>query len=131
MKARIIAHNVIRCKKCGDILESFSVHDFKMCSCGNCAVDGGHNYLRRCGELDDWEDLSTFIEKEVVPKYKVGDCVIFTYPIDAFELKGKITSVDTYLYSMAIEYDIMLLSEEHLFKGIDEKHIVGIIPPPE
>ena len=28
------------------------------CSCGACAVDGGHDYLRRCGNLGDWEELS-------------------------------------------------------------------------
>lgn len=55
--ARII-RNAIRCKKCGDIIESKTVHDFKVCSCGACAVDGGHDYLRRCGNLEDWEELS-------------------------------------------------------------------------
>ena len=55
--ARII-RNAIRCKKCGDIIESQTVHDFKFCSCGACAVDGGHDYLRRCGNLEDWEELS-------------------------------------------------------------------------
>ena len=55
--ARII-RNAIRCKKCGDIIESKTVHDFKFCSCGACAVDGGHDYLRRCGNLEDWEELS-------------------------------------------------------------------------
>lgn len=24
----------------------------------SCAVDGGHDYLRRCGNLGDWEELS-------------------------------------------------------------------------
>lgn len=50
--------NRIRCKKCGDIIESKSVHDFKYCSCKSVAVDGGHDYLRRLGYLEDWEDLS-------------------------------------------------------------------------
>lgn len=53
-----IMRNVIKCKKCGDVIESCSVHDFKFCSCGSCAVDGGHEYLRRCGNQEDWEDLS-------------------------------------------------------------------------
>lgn len=38
----IIIENAIRCKKCGDIVESASVHDFKTRS-----ADGGHDYLRR------------------------------------------------------------------------------------
>lgn len=58
-----IIHNKIRCKKCGEIIESFSVHDFKFCGCGACAVDGGHDYLRRCGNIEDWEDLT---ETEVI-----------------------------------------------------------------
>ncbi len=53
-----IIRNAIRCKKCGEVIESKTVHDFKFCSCGSCAVDGGHDYLRRCGNLEDWEELS-------------------------------------------------------------------------
>lgn len=52
--------NKIRCKKCGDVIESKSVHDFKFCKCESVAVDGGHNYLRRLGEFEDWEDLSEY-----------------------------------------------------------------------
>ena len=53
-----IKTNKIKCKKCGDIIESTSVHDFKLCSCGTVAVDGGHEYLRRLGIEEDFEDLS-------------------------------------------------------------------------
>ena len=53
-----IIRNAIRCRKCGDIIESETVHDFRVCSCGACTVDGGHDYLRRCGTLEDWEELS-------------------------------------------------------------------------
>lgn len=56
-----IVRNAIQCKKCGDIIESVSVHDFKTCSCVNCSVDGGHEYLRRCAKsLDDFIELSEF-----------------------------------------------------------------------
>ena len=53
-----IIRNAIRCKKCGEVIESETVHDFKFCGCGSCAVDGGHDYLRRCGNREDWEELS-------------------------------------------------------------------------
>ena len=53
-----ITRNAIRCKKCGDVIESKTVHDFKFCSCGSCAVDGGYDSLRRCGNLGDWEEMS-------------------------------------------------------------------------
>ena len=56
-----IIRNAIQCKKCGDVIESVSVHDFKTCSYGACSVDGGHYYLRRCAKaLDDFIDLSEF-----------------------------------------------------------------------
>ena len=48
--------NAIKCKKCGDVIESVSVDDFKFCSFGACAVDGGQCYLRRCGYREDWEE---------------------------------------------------------------------------
>ena len=43
----MIIRNAIKCRKCGEVIESVSPHDFKTCSCGTCAVDGGHYYLRR------------------------------------------------------------------------------------
>lgn len=54
--------NRIKCKKCGTIIESKSVHDYRSCPCGACAVDGGQDYLRRTGDRKDWEELSV-IEK--------------------------------------------------------------------
>ena len=54
---RIIS-NKIRCRKCADIIESKYTHDYVSCSCGSCAVDGGYEYLRRTGELEDFEELS-------------------------------------------------------------------------
>lgn len=57
-----IIKNAIKCNKCGDVIESVSVHDFQMCSCGACGVDGGHDYLRRMGNREDWEELSKIEE---------------------------------------------------------------------
>ena len=51
-----ITRNAIQCRHCGDIIESYSVHDFKYCSCRSCAVDGGHEYLRRCFVTSPEED---------------------------------------------------------------------------
>lgn len=59
-----IISNKLKCKKCGDILTSTYTHDIKTCSCSSCTIDGGMDYLRRCGELDDWEDLSEVIETD-------------------------------------------------------------------
>lgn len=54
-----IIHNCIRCKLCGEVIESKSRHDFVTCRCGACSVDGGHTYLRRCFAAPDcYEELS-------------------------------------------------------------------------
>lgn len=58
---RIIS-NKIRCRKCGDIIESKYRHDFVRCKCGACAADGGKVYLRRVGNFADWEELSELEE---------------------------------------------------------------------
>ena len=63
-KTRIL-HNRIRCRGCGDVIESKSVHDWVCCSCysasqGSTGVfcDGGDAYLRRGGQLELIEELS-------------------------------------------------------------------------
>lgn len=62
----IILSNKIQCNKCGDIIESLSGHDFKYCSCGSVAVDGGRNVygMRRIGNPGDWADLSEITSEE-------------------------------------------------------------------
>ena len=58
-----IIENAIQCKLCGEVIESRHVHDFVQCKCGACAVDGGHDYLRRCfRDKDCYIDLSESIE---------------------------------------------------------------------
>jgi len=42
-----IIKNAIRCNICGDEIESKYRQNYVRCSCGACAVDGGHDYLRR------------------------------------------------------------------------------------
>ena len=39
--------NKIKCKKCGYVIESNSTNDYKKCSCGAVAVDGGKDYLKK------------------------------------------------------------------------------------
>ena len=52
-----------KCKLCGEVIESKHVHDFVQCKCGACAVDGGHDYLRRrFRDKDCYIDLSESIE---------------------------------------------------------------------
>ena len=57
-KKEEIINNKIKCKKCGDIIESKSINDYKRCSCGAVAVDGGKDYLKRMGNEENYEELS-------------------------------------------------------------------------
>ena len=44
----------VQCGACGDRIFSWSVHDFRECSCKKTFVDGGREYLRY-GGTDDFE----------------------------------------------------------------------------
>ena len=67
MKRRI-TKNAVKCKICGDKIESTYRHDFVTCSCGNVSVDGGHDYLRRAfRNRDEYIELS---ESEPVEEEK-------------------------------------------------------------
>jgi len=62
-----LKRNAIRCKTCGDVIESKTRHDHRRCSCGNVFVDGGLAYCRTGypneGKPEDWyEDLCEYEE---------------------------------------------------------------------
>ena len=65
-KDRKIKVNRIKCKFCGDIIESKHRHDFVECKCRKVAVDGGTDYLRRVfpkeiiWPTDAYEELSEY-----------------------------------------------------------------------
>jgi acetyl-CoA carboxylase beta subunit len=58
----VIKRNMVKCNKCGDVIESKHVHDFQTCSCDNVSVDGGHDYLRRC-----------FVDKESYTEMSISE----------------------------------------------------------
>ena len=57
---------MIKCNKCGDILESVYTHDFKTCKCGCCSLDVWKKYLSRSfiNSENDYTELSEVIEVE-------------------------------------------------------------------
>lgn len=73
MKVERIVTNKLQCHKCADIIESKHGHNFVSCSCGNIAVDGGKNYLRRVGNgISDrsYTDMSETYEVEIETEYE-------------------------------------------------------------
>ena len=60
-----IKSNKVQCNNCKDIIESTYRHDYKGCSCGNVAVDGGKDYLKRNWNSGcTWTELSEYEEEE-------------------------------------------------------------------
>ena len=47
----------IRCKKCLDEIESKFTWDFVTCKCGAISVDGGKDYFKFVGDLEDAERI--------------------------------------------------------------------------
>lgn len=61
-----IIRNSIQCKLCGAVIESTDRLNYVECKCGACAVDGGHDYLRRSfKEKDCYIELSKIEDVEV------------------------------------------------------------------
>lgn len=60
----IIISNQVECLLCGDKPFSAHHHDFKSCKCGNVAVDGGADYLKRTGKRETWKELSIVIAED-------------------------------------------------------------------
>lgn len=60
---KILKKNATRCNFCEDVIESTYRHDFKRCSCGKVAVDGGLDYIRR-GFTDSKNDYTELSEYE-------------------------------------------------------------------
>lgn len=65
MKYKKILVNRAKCNHCGWVIESQGRHHLNVCGCGRLYVDGGQEYLRRGGDLNNYEELSEFEEVEI------------------------------------------------------------------
>jgi hypothetical protein len=65
--------NAVKCKRCGDYIRSKNRHDYRTCSCGACAVDGGSLYMKRSGNLEDMEDMSVLFKDNSIPTNDKGE----------------------------------------------------------
>ena len=83
---KTLFYNSIYCKLCDDNIQSYHVHDYKHCKCGNAMVDGGLEYSRYgWGEDDSIIDFSMNIEDQpfsIIRQYyyrwnnRVGEYII-------------------------------------------------------
>lgn len=59
-----IKRNIIECLKCGDKIESCYTHDFKWCKCKSIFVDGGREYVRCGGDLNNMKCHTEYYDED-------------------------------------------------------------------
>ena len=59
----VVLVNKCQCARCLDIIESRHRHDFVQCKCGAIFTDGGTEYVRRGGEIENIIDMSETYEE--------------------------------------------------------------------
>lgn len=59
----VVVVNKCQCARCLDIIESRHRHDFVWCKCGAIFTDGGTEYIRRGGEIENIIDMSKTYEE--------------------------------------------------------------------
>ena len=57
-----LKRNIVTCGYCGEDVESTHRHDFKWCSCGKTAADGGTFYQKITG--DNWNTDNSVLEDQ-------------------------------------------------------------------
>ena len=136
----------VKCRSCGDIIQSTHVHDFVVCGCfknatdnQGIAIDGGSEYTRCLGNPGnflyedtngDWIHAPTQKEKPVEKDPKN----ILTHLVKAeldIEIEGVIENIIstsmtipgslTELPEREIEHDEIVVLYNYIIKGISEK----------
>lgn len=64
----MIIRNAAKCNKCGDVIQSVHRNDFVECECGSIFVDGGNEYMRAGGAMEDFTPLYVSTDKPYVPE---------------------------------------------------------------
>lgn len=64
-----IMRNRVMCYRCLETIESVHVHDYVTCKCESVAVDGGREYLKRCGDPEGYQELSLLVPEDVYARY--------------------------------------------------------------
>jgi len=65
----VVVVNKCQCARCLDIIESRHRHDFVQCSCGAIFTDGGTEYIRRGGKIENIIDMSETYEETFESKW--------------------------------------------------------------
>ena len=58
-----ILRNAVKCRLCGDVIESKRVYGLVECGCGAITIEGGKRHLRRSGDILAIEELNEMAEE--------------------------------------------------------------------
>lgn len=64
----MIIRNAAKCAKCHDVIQSVHRNDFVECECGSIFVDGGNEYMRSGGAMENFIALYVSTDKPYVPE---------------------------------------------------------------
>lgn len=124
----LISVNRICCTICGDIIDSNWGWDYRRCFCDNSAVDGGRNYLRRCGEpgtimdlseyylqseFEEDEDGTFFLKKDLIAEYdeEEDEDLFEDFFFKAFVIIVLVLNVSMFLMMGYMMYSMLNLTE--------------------
>jgi hypothetical protein len=68
----------LRCFSCGDVIFSRARHDYRSCSCGKIAIDGGFDYVKVSGDPENFVFVQLTLAEEITKDRLYKDWCSFT-----------------------------------------------------
>ena len=96
----VIIRNAVQCKLCHQVIESKHVHDFRSCKCGEIFVDGGREYLRRGGGLDNVVECSEVRSEPAVDWLTERFCKVVEDSTDSKEVAVRQVLEDAFKWTL-------------------------------
>ena len=84
--------HAIECPKCGDVVFSRAVHDYRACTCGEVAIDGGFDYQKIAFRTEPPKDVEMWISVSAKDLYKDWNLGEDKYGLQKPEGQGIIVS---------------------------------------
>jgi hypothetical protein len=94
----------IICNKCNDAVFSFSRHSMNWCICGACALDGGFDYQKITGNMENWISMEGEISDNIEHIRKK-----FTWTKNYDKYERRITPVTKTLNKLTTDHIIGIL----------------------
>ena len=118
-----IITNKIKCKFCGDIIESTHHYDFKSCSCEACSVDGGHDYREYFAHCpaDDTYVSGDYRSEYCQNLFKEADVVVTNPPFSLF--RDFVATLEKYKLKYALIGNQNAITYKEIFPLIKDNNL--------